>query len=184
MFFINYLDEKTARKDKKWLRELRKTKVDLGELRRTSTAGSVMILDIDDDGMKCSDLKEFGIEYWCTVSSSFCIYVAIVNSVVIASGILEDRFKYDDAQTGFMCTLPYLVTSITSPLFGYVVDRFQKQMPTIFCGAFILIIAHTILLMLPDCNRCWNSIIPFVLLGLAYSTYSVDMYPLVGVQVS
>lgn len=153
-------------------------------MRRTSVSDSIMLLDIESEEFKCSDLKEMKASYWCTVSCSFGFYVTVINAIVVASSMLQDRFGYTEDETGFYYTLPYLVTSVSSPFIGGFVDYTGIRMPTILTGASLLFTAHMTLLLVPDCVKCWYSKFPFIILGLAYCTYTVVLYPLVALQVT
>ena len=47
----------------------------------------------------------------------------------------------------------------------------------------MLIVAEGILLLAPDCDNCWYSAVPWVLLGLCYTTYSVIQWATVTLLV-
>lgn len=66
---------------------------------------------------------------------------------------------------------------------GAVADRVKTPTVFVFLGICYISSAHILLLLLPDCDRCWVSVVPFVLLGLGYCTNSVILYPLVSLLV-
>jgi len=106
-----------------------------------------------------------------------CTYIAIINSIVIASAVLQDRYGYDEEQAGFFFTLPYLVAAVVSPLIGLFVSKFGYRMTVTISGSFLMIIAHAMQLVIPTCDdRCWYSVVPSVLLGLSYSIYAVVLW--------
>ena len=106
-----------------------------------------------------------------------CTYIAIINSIVIASAVLQERFGYDEVQAGFFFTLPYLVAAVTAPPVGFFVSKVGHRMTVTVVGSMLMIIAHAMQLFIPDCDdRCWYSVVPYIFLGLSYSTYAVVLW--------
>lgn len=106
-----------------------------------------------------------------------CCYISVVNSIVIASAVLQDRYGYDEEQAGFFFTLPYLVAAGASPLIGMFVSKFGYRMTVTLVGNFLMIFAHAMQLFIPSCDdRCWYSVMPSNLLGFAYASYAVVIW--------
>lgn len=72
--------------------------------------------------------------------------------------------------------MPYVIAAIASPITGILVDKFGHRMRVIIFGSLFNIAAHVIELVIPDCDQCWISILPLVLLGVSYTTYAVVMW--------
>merc|ERR1712224_689857 len=105
-----------------------------------------------------------------------CTYIAIINSIVIGSTVLQKRFKYSEVEAGFFFTMPYVIAAIMSPILGWFVDKYGQRMTVTLTGALLMITAHVYQVCMPDCDRCWESIGPLVLLGLSYTTYAVVLW--------
>ena len=43
-------------------------------------------------------------------------------------------------------------------------------------GSFLMIFAHLLSLMIPDCHQCAISVVPLVILGISYTTYAVVLW--------
>ena len=72
--------------------------------------------------------------------------------------------------------MPYVIAAITSPILGWFVDKYGQRMTVTLTGALLMIAAHVYQVLMPDCDRCWESIGPLVLLGLSYTTYAVVLW--------
>lgn len=105
-----------------------------------------------------------------------CTYIAIINSIVIGSSVLQSRFKYSEVEAGFYFTMPYVIAAIFSPILGWFVDKYGQRMTVTLIGSLLMISGHTYNLLMPDCDRCWASIGPLILLGLSYTTYAVVLW--------
>jgi MFS family permease len=105
-----------------------------------------------------------------------CTYISIINSIVIGSAVLQVRFGFSEVGAGFFFTMPYVIAAIASPITGILVDKFGHRMRVIIFGSLFNIAAHVIELVIPDCDQCWISILPLVLLGVSYTTYAVVMW--------
>lgn len=108
--------------------------------------------------------------------SCFCTYVAIINSIVIGSKVLQQRFHYSEVEAGYYFTLPYIIAAFLSPILGWFVEKYGKRMTITLGGSILMIAAHVIQICLPDCQRCWISLLPLVILGLSYTTYAVVLW--------
>jgi len=79
-------------------------------------------------------------------------------------------------QAGFYYTLPYIVAAVASPIIGAFCDKFGYRATVINVGACMMILAHVMQMVTPDCNKCWYSITPYFFLGLSYATYAVVLW--------
>jgi len=82
-------------------------------------------------------------------------YIAIVNSIAIGSGVLQNRFGYSSTEAGFLYTLPYIISAVLSPLFGAFVNKFGHRMTFILGGSALMFLAHFISFVIKDCDKCF-----------------------------
>ena len=129
-----------------------------------------------DQNFKCEDVKDLSIPFWLTCLSCMCTYISIINSLVIGSSVLQTRFNYSEIEAGFYFTLPYVVAAIFSPICGIFVERYGKRMTITILGSVLMVVAHVYQVLMPDCDRCWISLGPLIILGLSYTTYAVVLW--------
>lgn len=98
------------------------------------------------------------------------------NSMQFASGALQTRFGYDDIEAGNYITIMWFLAAVCNIPVGWYTNKNGNEWPIIIIGSLLMIGAHLIYLLSPDCEKCWESIIPLMILGLAYSIYSVLLY--------
>ena len=72
--------------------------------------------------------------------------------------------------------MPYVIAAVFSPILGWFVDKYGKRMTVTLIGSLLMISGHVYNLVMPDCDRCWASIGPLILLGLSYTTYAVVLW--------
>lgn len=101
-------------------------------------------------------------------------FIGVINFIAIASDLLQARFGFDEVSAGFYFTLPYLVAAICSPIMGVFITYVGYRMTINIMGALFMLTSFIMLLIVPDCdNECWYSSVPYVLLGISYSSYAV-----------
>lgn len=125
---------------------------------------------------KWRDIKHLPYQFWSTCISCFFMQVAINNYLVVASSVLQIRYGYDKVQAGLLFPMPYVVAAVASPIVGIVVDRFGHRNRVSLLGSCFMILAHVIIIVTPDCNRCWLALPPLVLLGMSYACYAVAQW--------
>lgn len=111
-----------------------------------------------------------------------CTYIAVVNYVMIASAVLQRQSELSISEAGMIFTLPYVVSAIVSPFVGAYVNKYGKRMSVTLLGSFVMLFAHCILFFIPilfdgsGTTITILHIIPLILLGFSYSTYSVVLW--------
>jgi len=129
-----------------------------------------------ENNFSLKDLKLLGLPFWLTTFSCMCTYISVVNSVAIGSALLQNRFNYSEIEAGFFFGLPYTISACACPLVGIFVNRYGRRMTVTMLGSLLLIISHTLMMLLPECDKCFASKLPLILQGLGYTTYSVVLW--------
>ena len=93
-----------------------------------------------------------------------------------ASGALQTRFGYDEIQAGNYITIMWFLAAVCNIPVGWYTNKYGNDWPIIIAGSILMTGAHVIYLLSPDCDQCWESIVPLMILGLSYSIYSVLLY--------
>jgi MFS family permease len=76
-------------------------------------------------------------------------------------------------------SIPYLISSISSPLLGHLVDKVGKRAVLATAASGILLLVHLTLAMTDI-----SPIVPMILQGTAYSLFAAVMWPSVPLTVS
>ena len=100
------------------------------------------------------------------MSDIFLSYALHQTTIALGTNLMKDRFGYSEEETGIYIMLPYLVCAIMMVPIGNLADKIGQRQSLIIFGGFLQLIACIIFLVLPDSNRCYFSIIPWILLGL------------------
>lgn len=116
------------------------------------------------------------LPFWLTCLSCCCTYIAIINSLVVGSSLLQTKFNFTIDEAGMIFSLPYIIAAAVSVPIGAFVSKFGYRMTVTLIGSVIMLIGHIVQLTITSCDKCWYSYAPLVLLGLAYSTYSVVLW--------
>lgn len=69
----------------------------------------------------------------------------------------------------------YIVSAVSSPLFGFIIDKTGRNVCWIFCAICSTIAAHSLLAF-----TLLNPYIGMVLMGLSYSMLAASLWPLVS----
>lgn len=79
--------------------------------------------------------------------------------------------------------MPYWISALLSPFIGAFVNKYGKRMTVSLIGSFTIVIAHVLLFFIPICEEDSSEkcdkilpLVPLVLLGFSYSTYSVVLW--------
>lgn len=80
----------------------------------------------------------------------------------------------------------YIISALISPIIGMIVDKVGAKRYFIFFSSAIFIIAHGIILILPQCQ--YNivesgAVIGYLLLGFGYSLYANCIVPAIPLMV-
>jgi MFS family permease len=105
-----------------------------------------------------------------------CTYIAIINSLVVGSSLLQARFNYTIDEAGMIFSMPYIIAAAVSVPVGWFVSKFGYRMTVTLIGSMIMLAAHVIQISISDCDKCWYTFVPLILLGIAYSTYAVVLW--------
>ena len=142
---------------------------------------------MDGESFSCSDLKMFEMPFYYLCLACMFNYIAIIDSIIVGSLALQERFSYDMDTAGIFYTMPYVVAAVFSPILGWYVDQYGKRMTVTLVGAGLMVCAHTVSIMAPaDCNYsdgCVYSYLPLILLGFSYTSYAVVMWGIVPYMV-
>ena len=84
------------------------------------------------------------LPFWLTCLSCMCTYIAIVNSLVVGSSLLQAKFGFSIDEAGMIFSLPYIIAALVSVPVGVFVSTFGYRMTVTLVGSVIMLIAHII----------------------------------------
>jgi hypothetical protein len=74
------------------------------------------------------DITNLNNTYWFSCLACCFTYISVVNYVMIASAILQNRYDYTDEAAGYFFTGPYYVAALVSPVIGAYVNKYGNRM--------------------------------------------------------
>ena len=72
-----------------------------------------------------------------------------------------------------MLGFPLIVSSILFPVFGLIIDKLGKRLHFLVASAFLLIVCYVLFLTTV-------SIVPLIVLGLAYAVFGATLWPVLA----
>lgn len=119
--------------------------------------------------------------FWAHVAAICMFYLAYLPFSMVASGFISERwFEGSNAtsqekveQTGNMLGIPLIVSSILFPVFGLIIDKVGKRLHFLVGSALLLIACYVLFLTT-------TSIVPLLVLGLAYAIFGATLWPVLA----
>jgi sugar phosphate permease len=130
----------------------------------------------EEEKFRWSDIKTFNKSFWIICVSCVLIYMAIFPFIQVASSMLQKRFGFSEADAGDYFGIPYIISAIASPFLGILIDKIGRRGLMIILSSVILLTAHVINMLLPDCDQCYSEFGPLVLIGLGYTIYAAALW--------
>jgi len=113
------------------------------------------------------EIKDLHIGFWIFVSDMALTTCINATSVSLGSGMLKKNYHWSTQQSSFIITLPYTVGIFAMPVAGLLADKYGNRMTMVLVAGLLMAFEHLIYVMLPDCHRCWFSVVPFALQGFS-----------------
>lgn len=96
--------------------------------------------------------------------------------IQVASDLLQTKYHFDKITAGYLFGVPYIISACASPFLGLMIDKIGKRAFLCCLSSVILIIGFTTSMMMPDCDRCYNELIPLIFTGFGYSIYAAAIW--------
>jgi len=72
--------------------------------------------------------------------------------------------------------IPFFINAILSPFLGYLIDRIGKRAYIVTFAGFVILFAFIFSLLLPQCDKCYNEVLPQIFIGIGISFYAPAMW--------
>eukprot|EP01084_Bolivina_argentea_P268310 455680_1 len=94
------------------------------------------------DKFKLSDIKQFGVLYWILTMYIGVNFGLVLSWVNIGTDFLQKTYGYDHKKANILLMIPYIISGPTSPMFGFISDRFGKKTYLLLLVSVILVLSH------------------------------------------
>ncbi|KAI8041584.1 major facilitator superfamily domain-containing protein 1 [Drosophila gunungcola] len=124
---------------------------------------------------KLTDVFTFKPPFWMVSIICVAYYVAIFPFIGLGQNFFVDRFHYTPAEANTVDSLVYLIAAVSSPVFGFLIDKVGKNVTWVFTATLTTIAAHALL--------TFTQLTPYVgmtVMGLSYSMLAASLWPLVA----
>ena len=93
----------------------------------------------------------------------------------------QQRFNFTNTEAGSIASLPYVIASLSVPVFGSVVMKIgEKHYESLLMFSLTLLaLTHIAYILLPDWSQCQMSIWPLVPFGLGHALFTIMLSPTV-----
>lgn len=124
---------------------------------------------------KLSDVRTFRITFWMVSVICVAYYVAIFPFIALGKVFFMRKFDFSAEDANAVSSIIYIISAVASPLFGYVIDRFGRNVTFVFLSVAATIGAHGLLAF-----TLVNPYVGMSIMGLAYSMLASSLWPLVA----
>lgn len=124
---------------------------------------------------KLTDIFTFKPPFWMVSVICVAYYVAIFPFIALGQKFFVDRFHYTPAEANTVDSLVYLIAAVSSPVFGFIIDKVGRNVTWVFTATLTTIGAHALL--------TFTQLSPYVgmvVMGLSYSMLAASLWPLVA----
>lgn len=133
--------------------------------------------DQESKAIQWKDMKSFGWVFWLLVLSNYLSYGCFFTFIDNSNGLLVSNYNFEYKQAGHLLTIIFIISSIASPLFGYILKNIGKKMSMILVSLILFLIALTILILMEliegqntnNMSIKQAVLIPLTLIGLFYA---------------
>ncbi|KAH8302010.1 hypothetical protein KR044_001800 [Drosophila immigrans] len=124
---------------------------------------------------KLTDVFTFKAPFWMVSIICVAYYVAIFPFIALGQKFFMDRFHYTESEANTVDSLVYLIAAVSSPIFGFIIDKVGRNVTWVFTATTTTIGAHLLLTFTQ-----LNPYVGMVIMGLSYSMLAASLWPLVA----
>jgi MFS family permease len=151
------------------------------ERMRLETDSNVSIVseDGDQEPVRLSDCLSFPLTVWLIMVITLTFYAAVF--VFLQNGVqfIHQRYNINDKRSSFMMSLPYTVSALACPVFGFLVDKTGRAILWILLSTSILWAIQTSFAFWDD----FEPTVGVVGMGMCYSVCASALWPCISIIV-
>ena len=113
------------------------------ERRNASSRGNSVANEEEEvEEVSLSDIWTFGPDVWIIFLICISFYASVF--VFLQNGVqfIRQRYGVDEQQAAFLMSLPYTISAVLCPIFGYFVDRSGRALVWVFASTSLLFCLH------------------------------------------
>ncbi|XP_030072155.1 lysosomal dipeptide transporter MFSD1 [Microcaecilia unicolor] len=127
------------------------------------------------DVIKLSDVKDFSLSLWLIFLICVCYYVAIFPFIGLGKVFFMGKFQLSSEEASAINSIVYIISAPLSPVFGFLVDKFGKNVIWVLCAVAATLAAHVML-----AYTFWTPWLAMSLMGISYSLLACALWPMVA----
>lgn len=145
----------------------------------TDSVVSIVSEDEDQEPVRLSDCLSFPLTVWLIMLITITFYAAVF--VFLQNGVqfIHQRYDVSEKRSSFMMSLPYTVSALACPVFGFLVDKTGRAILWILLSTSSLWAIQTSFAL-------WNEFDPtvgVVGMGMCYSVCASALWPCISIIV-
>lgn len=133
-------------------------------------------LPVEEETIRFSDIRNFGVPMWLLCGICVSYYVAIFPFISLGLVYFENKYQLDAGEAGVVNSLIYILAAIFSPFMGFCIDSTGRNIVWILSGIILTMLAHGLLAF-----TFITPYIPVVIMGFAYSILASALWPIVSI---
>ena len=130
----------------------------------------------ESDKLEIRDILTFRAPFWMATASCMLTYMSVFPYNQVSSKLMQKKYSFSQSQGSRLYTIPYLISAVLTPLFGFIVDRCGKRVLFMLFSSCILVTAYSLSMTLPACDKCNNEMGPLMLSGIGYTVYAAVVW--------
>jgi len=123
------------------------------------------------------DVKYFGLAVWLLVINFGLTDGSFFSFNAFSNDFYHIRYEFSNSAAGNIISINYLIGSISSVVFGLIIDKKGYRASIIFYNSIFGVLGMIYFFMFPSCPECYSTIIPQVLFGLLIGINDAATFP-------
>ncbi|KAL4472966.1 hypothetical protein ABPG72_020660 [Tetrahymena utriculariae] len=123
-----------------------------------------------------SDLKKYDKMFWMIALQCPLMFGAFYSFMNYLQSVLITKFFIDKTTASELVSIPYWI-AMTTPIFGFLADKFGKRLYFMCCTTFLSFLSVLILLLAPTGSKYPAVYISLIIFGIFLSMMCCFLYP-------
>eukprot|EP00043_Microstomoeca_roanoka_P016512 m.169229 g.169229 ORF g.169229 m.169229 type:complete len:357 (-) comp16473_c0_seq15:198-1268(-) len=125
------------------------------------------------DVIRVKDVLSFPVAFWFACLTCVSFYVALYPFIGLAVGFYQKKWRIPQTEAAAINSLVDVISAAASPVFGFLVDKFGRNLQWCMFGVLVTLISHMLLAF-----TFINPYIPVVIMGTSYSLVACAIWPM------
>mmetsp|Transcript_56244 Transcript_56244/g.137950 ORF Transcript_56244/g.137950 Transcript_56244/m.137950 type:complete len:743 (+) Transcript_56244:81-2309(+) len=132
-----------------------------------------------EEEVSLSDIWTFGADVWILFLICISFYASVF--VFLQNGVqfIKQRYDMTEQNAAFLMSLPYSISALACPVFGYLVDQTGRALVWVFLSTSLLGFLHFSFAFNPA-FQAWMGV---SMMGISYSVCAAALWPCIAIVV-